>query len=69
MNIERMVEAGDEYAQLYFGWMYKNRHVVDKDYSIAEKWCRKSAEQGHSTAQNNFAHMYQMDIASIKMKG
>ena len=38
--------------------MYENGRGVEKSNTEAVKWYRKSAEQGHATAQKNLAWMY-----------
>ena len=52
LDIERMAEAGDQYAQVCLGRMYENGWGVDKNESIAEEWYRKAAEQGYFYAQD-----------------
>ena len=59
LNIERMAEDGDKYAIACLGWMYQFGSGVDKNCSIAIKWYRKAAEQGHADAQFNIGCMYQ----------
>jgi len=55
LDIERIAEAGDQYAQACLGCMYG----VDGDDSTAVEWYRKAAEQGHANAQNNLGYMYE----------
>ena len=59
LNIERMAETGDQYAQACLGWMYENGRGVNNNNTTAIYWYRKAAEQGHATAQNDLGYMYQ----------
>ena len=45
-------------AQFALGWMYWDGKGVLQDYKEAISWYRKSAEQGHPRAQNDFGVMY-----------
>ncbi len=45
-------------CQFMIGRIYKNGSGVEKDYEKALYWYQKSADQGHSTAQNNLGYMY-----------
>ena len=57
LDIERMAEDGDKYAQTCLGQMYRYGRGVDENYSSALKWFRKAAEQGHANAQNELGWM------------
>jgi len=59
LDIEGMAEAGDQYAQTYFGEMFEYGYGVDQNYRIAVKWYRKAAEQGYAIAQHYLGYMYQ----------
>ena len=59
INIEQMVEDGDQYACACLGWMYENGKGVDQNDSTAVEWYRKAAEQGHADAQYNLGWMYE----------
>jgi len=58
LDIERMTEAGDQYAQSCLGLMYRFGRGVDENNSTALEWYRKAAKQGHADAQNNLGWMY-----------
>jgi tetratricopeptide (TPR) repeat protein len=51
MTASQMVEKGEDY---YYG-----RNGVEKDYSEAVKWFRKSAEQGDTLGQCRLGYIYQ----------
>ena len=57
LNIEGMAEAGDRYACVCIGRMY--RRTSYKHYSTAVKWFRKAAEQGYADAQIQVGQMYE----------
>jgi len=59
LDIERMAEAGDRYAQVCLGRMYHFGLGVGKNDSSAVEWYRKAAEQGHADAQFSLRDMYQ----------
>jgi len=58
LDIERMVEAGDQSACTCIGEMYHHEWGMDVRYSTAVKWCRKAAEQGHAIARFILGFMY-----------
>ena len=43
LDIERMAEDGDKYAQTCLGQMYRYGRGVDQNYLSAVKWYRKAA--------------------------
>ena len=45
----------DSNAQFLLGKMFR---IIDKDYTLALKWFKKSANNGHSRAQNALGNMY-----------
>ena len=49
--------AGDDYAQNWVGWMYKNAEGVEQNYMEAYKWNMKSAENGNGYAMNSLGIM------------
>jgi len=53
LDIERMAEAGDQYAQACLGWMHYYGDGVDENKSTAVEWFRKAAAQGYADAHNN----------------
>ena len=60
LDIERMAEDGDKYAQTCLGQMYRYGRGVDQSDSSAVKWFRKAAEeQSHADAQNELGMMYE----------
>jgi len=59
LDIERMAEDGDRYAQACLGRMYHYGRGVDENHSLAVKWFRKAAEQGYAEAQFSLGWMYQ----------
>ena len=51
LDIERMAEDGDKYAQTCLGQMHRYGRGVEQNDSSAVKWFRKAAEgQGHADA-------------------
>ena len=60
LDIERMAEDGDKYAQTCFEQMYRHGRGVDENVLSAVKWFRKAAEeQSHADAQNKVGAMYE----------
>ena len=53
-----LANGGNAHAQFALGVMYYEGEGVPKDYSQAENWYRKAAEQGFAPAQNNLGLMY-----------
>ncbi len=51
-HIQNRAEKGDVDAQYSLGDIYSNGTDVNKNYSVAAKWYRLAAEQGHAEAQN-----------------
>ncbi|MFR5657561.1 MAG: tetratricopeptide repeat protein [Butyricimonas faecihominis] len=49
--------AGDDYAQNWVGWMYKNAEGVEQNYMESYKWNMKSAENGNGYAMNSLGIM------------
>lgn len=54
----RAADQGQNNAQFYLGYMFKNSLGVAQDYRKALYWYTKSAEQHNSSSQNNLAVMY-----------
>ena len=46
------------WAQSDLGSLYEDGLVLKRDYSMAVKWYRAAAEQGHPSAQTNLGSMY-----------
>ena len=46
--------------------MYENGYGVLKDAYEAVKWYRSSAEQGHTSAQNNLGYIYDNGVGVLK---
>lgn len=67
MQIEQLIQKaaeGDKNAQYTLGEAYEygeseDGEAIAKDKKCAVEWYRKSAEQGHATAQASLAAMYQ----------
>ncbi|MBK8639966.1 MAG: SEL1-like repeat protein [Chromatiaceae bacterium] len=53
-----LAAAGDPVAQFYIGKMYAEGRGLEKDEVQGVNWYRKSAEQGHTKAENNLGVMY-----------
>ena len=58
LNLERMAEAGMQYAQNFLGTMYKSGLGVNKDYTAAAYWFGRAAEQGHASGQFSLGYLY-----------
>ena len=50
-------EQGDAWSQFRLGRCYAYGDGVTKDYTQAEQWYRKAAEQGNKNAKNNLKNM------------
>ena len=50
-------ETGDAVAQYSAGWCLQMGSGVEKDLGGAERWYRLAADQGHTGAQHNLAHV------------
>ena len=51
--------AGDDYAQNWVGWMYKNAEGVERNYMESYKWNMKSAESGNAYAMNSLGILFE----------
>ena len=51
--------AGDDYAQNWVGWMYKNAEGVEQNYMESYKWNMKSAESGNGYAMNSLGILFE----------
>ena len=54
-----LATEGNANAQFYLGSMYNNGFGVEKDEARAFDWFSKAAEQGHATAAQHVAGVYQ----------
>ena len=57
LKFKKDVEKGDPKAQYNLAVMYKNGQVFAKNYKLAVKWYRKSAEQGYERAKEVLKEM------------
>ena len=57
-----LAEEGDNLAQFFLGYLYKNGLSVEKNLDQAIKWYELSAKKGNPYAQNNLALMYEKGI-------
>ncbi len=67
LDIERMAEDGDQYAQACLGWMYYLGDGVGKDHSLAFEWFLKAQSKAMLMRKIILDICMNMDMALIKM--